>query len=459
MIIPRLVIADERREDSVPPSVLLVTALKNAGCPLRIYCAGPDEYLVRLISLATGENVTVLDPFTCGSPRILKTLFQVSCEPGSLNIVLAPLGERLEDDDFSVFPSGPGLAKTLECPLLPVLYADSSSVVIARFLEKALLGILRHETVDVPAVIFASVLNPREYQLLDVEAGRRTPLLNLGYIPKSLERKRTSLLELCLDTTSEKSILPIKAAAAQLYSMDGQIDWNALWAFARLSPKWTKAEEPYRDRAKGCTIGILAHGALDLEGDNAARLFSYLGFSVRKIFLGEEGRLGDLKAVYVPHGLGFLCAEQLLGIPETRDWFTGLFKRGQTIFVNGGVSLLLGESFVLPNGKQFEGLNLFRYKGQYAMPSSGFTRVEIATLEGDDFLNLGERLRGRRVSYSTVYNPGEKSRSIWTIKDSQSGRDLGLTGWSLGRGIAVDLSVDLWSNIEAVFRWLMQRKA
>lgn len=459
MKIPRLVIADERRHDSVPPSVLLVAALKNAGFPLRVFCAGPDEYLVRLLSLATGENITVLDSFACGSPRIIKTVFQVSCEPSSLNIVLAPLGERQTDDGFSVFPSGPGLAKILECPLLPVIYADSSSAVIARILEKAVAGIAAHETVDVPAVIFASVLNPREYQLLEVEAGRRTPLLSLGYIPKMLERNRTSLLELCLDTTSEKALLPVKAAAAQLYSMEGQMDWNTLWAFARLSPKWVKADEPYRNRVNGTTIGILAHGALDLEGDNASRLFSYLGFSVRKIYLGEGGNLGDIRTVYVPHGLGFLCAEQLLGIPSVRQWFTGLFKGGKSVFVNGGVSLLLGESFVLPNGKSYEGLKLFRYKGQFAMPSSDFKNVEISSLEGDDFLNLGEKLRGRRFSYSSVSNPGDRSRSIWTLKDAQSGRDLGLTGWSLGRGIASDLSVDLWSNIEVAYRWLTASKS
>lgn len=457
MIIPRIVIADERRGDLVPPSVILVAALKSAGRPIRVFCAGHDEYIIRLVSLAAGESVTVLDPYTCGSPRILKTLFQVSCEPNSLNIILAPLGEKMEDDGFSVFPAGPSLAKTLECPVLPVIYADSSSAVIARLLEKTVAGIAAHEKIEVPAVIFASVLNPKEYQLLEVESGRRTPLLSLGYIPKLLERKRTSLLELCLDSAAEKSVLPVRAAAAQLQSMEGQVEWNALWGFARLSPKWTKVEEPYRRRAGGMSIGVLAHSALGLEGDNASRLFSYFGFSVRKIFIGEGGAARDLNGVYVPHGLGFLCAEQLLGIPVVRNWFTGLFRGGKTVFVNGGVSMLLGESFVLPNGKQYEGLNLFRYKGHYGMPSPAFTPVEVSSLEGDDVLNLGEKLRGRRVSYASVSNPGEKSRSIWTIKDSKSGRDLGLTGWSLGRGIASDLCLDLWSNPEAAFRWMTQR--
>jgi cobyrinic acid a,c-diamide synthase len=459
VIIPRLVIADERRNDSIPPGILLVAALKSAGRPLRIFCADPDEYLVRLVSLAAGEPVTILDSFTCGSPRILKTLFQVSCDPGCLNVILAPLGERRDDDSFTVFTQGPSLAKLLECPILPVIYSDSSSAVIAGLLEKAVSGIAEREEVSVPGVIFSSVLNPREFQLLEIEAGRRTPLLSLGYIPKTLERKRTSLLELCLDSSAEKAALPLKSAAAQLASMEGQIDWNALWGFARLSAKWSKVEEPHRDRAKGHTMGVMAHGALDLEGDNASRLFSYLGFNVRKIYPGEAGRPSDLYGLYIPHGLGFLCAEHLLGIPSARTWFSRIFDSGVPVFVNGGISLLLGESFVLPNGKSYEGMGLFRYRGQYTMPSSDFTKVEISSFEGDDVLNLGEKLRGRRVSYTSVHNPGERSRSIWTLKDAKTGRDLGLSGWSRARGVATDLCVDIWSNMEAVYRWLVHRKA
>ncbi len=94
MIIPRLVIADERREGTVPPGVILAAALKNAGHPLRIFCAGPDEYLVRLTALVTGEDVTVLDPYSCGSTRVFKTLFQFASKSDRLNIILAPLGRE-----------------------------------------------------------------------------------------------------------------------------------------------------------------------------------------------------------------------------------------------------------------------------------------------------------------------------------------------------------------------------
>ena len=458
MIIPRLVIADERREGAVPPGVILAAALKGAGHPLRIFCAGPDEYLVRLTTLVTGEEVTVLDPFSCGSTRVLKTLFQFASDSGRLNIVLAPLGKRGDDDGFVLFPQAPELSRLLECPLIPVVFADSSATMIARVLEKTVSGIAAQGEIPVPAVLFASVLNPREFQLLEIEAGRRIPLLSLGYIPKLLERNRSSLLELCLDSMAERAVFPVKAAASQLASIPGQIDWNALWGFARLNQEWTEVPEPFRGKAAGLTVGVVTHNGLELEGDNARRLFSYLGCSVRKIFLDEANPALDVNAVYVPHGPGFLSAEKILARQGMREWFSGLFRSRKVVFVNGGAAPLLGESFELPNGKQYEGMNLFRYRGKYGMPSDDLKKVEVSSLEGDILLNLGEKLRGYLPSYASVINPGDAAQSLWSVKEPGNGKEKGFSGWSQGYGVVTDLCIELWSNVEGIYRWLVLRK-
>ncbi|NCB16358.1 MAG: hypothetical protein EOM65_09275 [Synergistales bacterium] len=458
MIIPRLVIADERREGTVPPGVILAAALKSAGHPLRIFCAGPDEYLVRLTTLVTGEEVTVLDPFSCGTARVLKTLFQFASDRERLNIILAPLGQRGDDGGFSLFPQGPELSRVLECPLIPVMFADSSATIIARVLEKAVSGIAAHGEIPVPAVLFASVLNPREFQLLEIEAGRRAPLLSLGYIPKLLERNRSTLLELCLDAMAERAAFPVKAAASQLASLPGQIDWNAFWGFARLNQEWTEVAEPFRGKAAGLTVGVVTHSGLDLEGDNARRLFSYLGCSVRKIFLEETRPALDVNAVYVPHGLGFLSAEKILAAQGAREWFSGLFKSRKVVFVNGGAAPLLGESFALPNGKQYEGMNIFHYRGKYDMPSEDLKKVEVSSLEGDILLNLGEKLRGYLPSYASVINPGDAAQSLWSVKEPGNGKEKGFSGWNKGYGVVTDLCIELWSNVEGIYRWLVLRK-
>lgn len=455
MKIPRLVIADERREGTVPPGVVFAATLKKAGHPVRLFSAGPDEYLTRLASLVTGEDVTILTPYACGNTRVLKTLFQYASDENALNIILAPLGKRKEDDDFSVYPQGPEMSKIFDCPLIPVIAADSSSVVIARGLEKVVAACVDQGAPSIPAVLFSSVFNAREFQLLEIEAGRRTPLLSIGYIPKSLERERSTLLELSLPNMAERAALPVMTSGAQLAALPGQIDFNTLWGFARLYQNWTEVAEPLRGNCAGLTVGVVTHPGLDLEGDNARRLFSYLGCSVRKIFLEEARPALDVDALYVPHGLGFLCAEILLGRPATREWFEGLFKKRAPVFVNGGVTPLLGDSFSLPNGKEYEGMGLFRFKGRYAMPSSDLKNVEISSREGDPILNLGDKMRGYIPPYIIVLNPRDGVRSIWNVRDPATGRDR-LSGWEQGNAVVTDLCIELWSNMDRVYRWLME---
>ena len=121
MNIPRIALAHEKRPGKVPQSILAAAALKNLGHPLKIFCAGPDEYLSRLAGLILGEEVTILDPLSCGSARLFKTLFQRASRPDSLNIILFPLGERNGNDTFSFSPGGADICRQLECPMVPVI--------------------------------------------------------------------------------------------------------------------------------------------------------------------------------------------------------------------------------------------------------------------------------------------------------------------------------------------------
>jgi len=166
----------------------------------------------------------------------------------------------------------------------------------------------------------------------------------------------------------------------------------------------------------------------------------------------------DVNAVYVPHGPGFLSAEKILARQDTREWFSGLFRSRKVVFVNGGAAPLLGESFEIPNGKQYEGMNLFRYRGKYGMPSDDLKKVEVSSLEGDILLNLGEKLRGYLPSYASVINPGDAAQSLWSVKEPGNGKEKGFSGWSQGYGVVTDLCIELWSNVEGIYRWLVLRK-
>jgi len=456
--IPRLVLAEERREGKVAQSILVASVLKSLGYPLRLFCAGVDEHLVRFLKLVTEQDVTVLDPFSCGSMRNFKLLFQRAASPDTLNIIFGSIGERRDENTFPVHPLPGEIARILECPLVTMLYADSSAAVTSRILENVF-NQISAQGVITSAVIFSSVLNPREYQLLETEAGRRVPLLCLGFIPKTLEKNNPPLMELCLQDMAQRAAFPVKAATAQLLGMVDQVDWNVLWGIAKQCKECVAMDDPFKGKASGISVGILSFPSFELEGNNAALLFKHLGCTVYPIPLDSALLRRDLNALYVPHGPGFLCAERLLGKSGVREWFTSIFHARKAVLVNGGITPLLGESFSLPNRKEYEGLKFFRFKGKFDIPSSDdVRRVEAVSTDGDVMLHQGDKIRGYLPPYISVLNPGNVAGAVWSLQDTVKNMEIGLSGWSRGAALATDVCVELWSSIEGVYRWLMMRK-
>ena len=458
MNIPRLVLAEERRTGKIAQSILVASVLKNLGYPLRFFCAGVDEHFVRFLKLVTEQDVTVLDPYSCGSIRNMKLLFQQAASPEALNIIFGSIGERRNEDAFSINPLPGEVSRILECPLVSMLYADSSAAVTSRVLDNVVDQLSTQGTMPA-AVIFSSVLNPREYQLLETEVGRRVPLLCLGFIPKTLEKNSPPLMELCLQDMAQRAAFPAKAATAQLLGMTDQVDWNVLWGIAKQSKEYTLIEEALKGKASGMTVGILSYPSFDLEGNNSALLFKYLGCAVHPVSLDSLALRRDLNALYVPHGPGFLCAERLLGKSGIREWFTSFFLSRKAVLVNGGITPLLGESFSLPNKKAYEGLKLLRFQGSFNIPASdAIQRVEAVSLDGDIMLRQGEKIRGYLPAYATVLNPGNTARAVWSIQDPIKDVEVGLSGWSRGTALATVMCVELWGNIEGAYRWLMMRQ-
>ena len=459
MHIPRLVFAEERKADKIAPSILIASVLKGMGRPVRFFSTGSDERYIKLLELVTGQKTTILDPFACGSNRNMKLLFQVAASPDALNIVFSSLGQRQEPGVFNVSPIPGDIARTLESPVVLMLYADNPAAVTSRVLESVAKQISSQE-MRPSAVLFSSAFNPREYQLLEIEAGRRTPLLNLGFVPKTLEKEAPALMELCIKEMGPRAVFPVKAATAQLQGMINQVEWDILWGFGKRNTKWGAVQDSHKGLGGGIHVGILSNSDYDLEGDNAELLFRYLGCKTTIVPLDGSLPSARLDALYIPHAPGFLCAENLLAKQDMRRWFTSFLRSTKPVMINGGVTPLLGEYFSLPNKKRYEGLKLFPFNGVYEMPShNGLGRVEAtSSFEGDIMLNKGEKIRGFLPVYASVVDPGNTSGAFWIVSDPAKSAETGLSGWSTASSIATEIRLELWSNVEGVLRWLVKRK-
>jgi len=454
--LPRLILADEIKPGVVPLSLMLVYVLKRNGFKVKVFTCGRSEMEIRLLKLLMGERIISLDSFACGSTKNLKTLFQSLAEPDALNVILAPLGKRQEEDFIQVAPDVTDIAKVLSCGVIPVIFASTSAILTTNAALSALSALESAYKESVLGVIFTSVKNPREYQLLEQEFGRRTHILSLGYTPKEIERSLTSLQDLY---SSAAGVMQVKSAALQLASSPNQVEWEILNAFGHLKKDW-EAPEKFPAINKNFKTAIVGSQAWALEGDNCHELFKLLGCEVVDYDPLQEPFPRDVEAIYFPHSAANLYADKLLAHEPFRQGIKQSFVANKLIFVNGASTALFGQSFISVDGKKHDALNFFKFRGSYSSmkPRESVTKVEIRGIASSIFTKPDEKIRGYALDYLSISNPGNVVPPMWAYRDVRKDTELGLSGWVIGYCFVTDLYVDLWSNTEIVNRWLSLRK-
>ena len=54
----------------------------------------------------------------------------------------------------------------------------------------------------------------------------------------------------------------------------------------------------------------------------------------------------------------------------------------------------------------------------------------------------------------SVFNLEDEAPSLWTLQEPNKTKNFGLSGWNRGKGIATEVCIQPWSNIEGMGRWL-----
>ncbi len=458
MNLPRLIIADEIRSGTAAAGLVLVYAMKRAGMRLKVFTCARSETDMRLLRLLLEEPVVDLDVFACGSVRNLKNLFQHVADPDALNVVLVPLGERPGDDFIQLRPDALDLAKALSCGIVPVLSAATSAVMSGNIASTVLSALEQDGENYVPGVLFASLKNAREYQLLEQEYGRRTPILSLGYIPKEVERPLPALPDLYNSGTAGR-VLQVKSAAIQLASTVGQIEWQIIEALGRLKEEWTPPQE-MKYPQKRFKVAIVGEKLFSLEGGNSAELFHFLGCTTLDYDPWNDPFPTEAEVFYFPHSLIALHADRLLAHPSFNAGIKQSIAANKLIFANGASAPLFGRFFVTADGQKHDALGLFSFHGGYSSLKVGARsgKVEIRATTDTIFTRHEEKLRGYVPDYVHISNPGNVIPPVWAYRDVRRDVELGNSGWVKGYCFVTDLNVELWSNIETVNRWLTLRK-
>jgi len=452
MQFPRLILADEEREEVVPPTVILASALRQRGYPLRLFVAGVEERRLRLLQLLCGADVTVLDLRLCATPYNLRTLFSAAASSDSLNLIIAPLGDGEGEEDIHLNGHTARLTELLECDILPILYGGTSAALAARKAFNLKKQLEKYRCANVRALLFDSVLNPKEYQLLEIEVGRHLSWICLGYIPRHIKRKAPTLLQLCAQEPNSDLVIALRAASAQLNAIEGQIEWQVFPSLARLAHDWSAACAQFETLSQ-VRVAILRNEALSLGGNNLELLLRSLGCEIVDVPISDGIIPPEVHALYAPHGLGYLSLVPLsANAPLCRSMATFVFDRA--LFAEGGGSLIFGESVRLPTGREVKGLGLMPINGSFAESSGKGRYVEVRSEVDGSFLMKGETIRGYWPEGISAKTSSVAYRAGWGVWDVEDQTRLSDDGFIVGRSVATQMRLEPWSAPNVFHRWL-----
>jgi cobyrinic acid a,c-diamide synthase len=459
LIFPRLILADEHRSGKVPSGVLIAGVLKELGYKLKLFVGNADEVTIRSLQVICNQPVTMLDPVLCDGQPNLRWLFESVASPDCINLILVNLGGRiLEDAPFKVHKECIMLSEWLNCDILPIIYSDASSTLTVRSVTEAIRQIEDGGGKPVRTILFRSILNNREYELVDRETGRQFTAFSVGAMPSTVERDAPSLGALCGDAVSQ-SVFPLRSAAKQLAGMTQMVYWPIFSALAQVAPNWGKQprlSDPITDSGK-VNIAVVRHQALSIAGDGTEHLMRVLGCNIVDVPLeGSITHSVPIHGVYLPHGLAYMALPKFFG----NIYLKTMLARGSSgdsfLFAEGGSSSILGDRIILPEGRgEGRGFGILPFNSLYKTPVFGVPQKKWARSRKANPLISGskESVCGYASDGYSLMQSGEDDE-CWQTVDVSDSRKTSLDGWCSNRILATAMRIEPWSAPESFRRWL-----
>lgn len=461
MNLPRLIIADEHKPGKIPAGALIAAALKEMGYKLKLFVGSADETLLQSLQLLCGQPVTLLDPVICERRANLRWLFQNIASEDCLNLIITNLGGRwTEDSAFRLPKETLLLAEWLECELLPIIYSDTSYTITMRTVTEIVRHFERDNISNIHAILFRSVLNNREYELLDREIGRYASVFSMGTVPSSMDRDVPPIAELCSDNAA-RAIFPLRSSARQLKGMDYTINWALLAALAGAASEWQTQSslcDPITDSGK-VNIAVVRHNALSIGGDGTEQLMKILGCNLVDVPLdGNISHNVPIHGIYIPHGLII----NLLPKFFSNLYVKTMIKRGSTgssfLFAEGGSAPLLGKMISLPiimGGGEAKGFGVLPFSSNLKGPSFGapLKRFARAVNKNPLMREKGETIWGYGSTHLSL-TPDLPGDNCWETGEDIDDPATGFEGMASGRMLAASMRLEFWSNPRLLRRWL-----
>ena len=456
MNLPRVIIAGEYKSGFVPPSVLLTAAMKRSGIPLHVFYCGFNPVHVRLLQSVAEENITVINLKTCTNPKIVRTLFETSAKPNKLNIIVCDLGKRGQTTfDCVIDTTAKDIAATLDCSIILCCYAENHPRPVVKILKDICASLeSAKDNVRIDGAVFINPFDLHSFQLVENNIGINFRWSTYGYLPSELEPPIPTIEALSSISSYSRETFSIRAIAARIAKMQGQIDYLALEAIGKYNQAWTPTGGiAILQKRTFPKVAIINDIALAGEGNNAELLFKSFGCRVYHVSVNEDIASQNFDMFYFPDGLGYIAIDSF----KLEKNFFATIKRasinGKIVFANGASGLIFGDKFIKPDGSEANGLGIFPVTGNYnnSTPFNKPVPVICVCFKADGLLLQGNE----KINAYMLPNIGLESNSKNLLCSfADSGNPAGSTGYEENNSILTSVCVDLWSNIEVVRRIL-----
>jgi len=453
MKLPRVIIAGEHRTGFVPPSLVLIAAMKRSGIPINAFYCGFNPINVRLLQSATESSVTVINLKTCTNSKTVKTLFETNARHDGLNVIICDLGRRGETvNDCYIDTTASEIASILDCSIILCCYGANHprpAVKIIGEICSALESKDRNARID--GAIFINPFDLRSFQLMESNIGINFRWTTFGYIPSELEPPIPTIEALSSFESYTRATFSLRAAAGRIAQLQGQIDYLALEAIGKYNQEWVSTGGIARfQKPISPKVAIISNLALSGEGNNAELLFKSFGCRVFHITAKEiSSQIFDM--YYFPDGLGYLAINSFNSTKNFSVSLKSAIVNKKIIIANGASGLVFGEKFIKPDGSEAQGLGVLPIIGNYNNISSFDSPAPIvcACSKTDGLLLQGDE----KINAFMLHNIGLVSQSkSFLCSFAATGNTAGSIGYEEYNTIIAGVCLDLWSNVDVVRR-------
>ena len=450
--LPRIIIAGEHKPGFVPPSILLIAALKNSRVSMRVFYCGFNPVYVRLLQSVMEEEITVFNLKTCSNIKTVKTLFEASAQQDRLNIIVCDLGARGDTvKDSFTDTTASDIAFALDCSIILCCYAASHPRPIVKIIGDICTALESQNPIRIDGAVFVNPFEQRSFQLVENNIGMNFRWSTYGYIPSELEPPIPTVESLSSDGTYTRGTFALRAIANRIAKMQGQIDYLALEAIGKYNQEWQPTGGIARfQKTTVPNVAIVDDLALKGEGNNAELLFKSLGCTVSRVKV-KNMFSQNFDMYYFPHGLGYVAMNSFNSMEKFSTLLRTAIISKKIVFVNGATGLVFGEKFLKPDGLEETGLGILPVTGSYNSIASFDkpTHVICASTKTDGlFLQGDEKISAYMLPEINLESNSKSMRCTLAT----TGNFAGNTGYEDHKTILTGVCMDLWSNIDIVRR-------